>query len=198
MSRKGFSLVEIVVAIGILSMIILAFDMITNSSYKIFYYNQNELSSLSQATTIMRDFERTVRSASKFEGNAFDDNAANKLTFYSYQKGDDFPAPSKISYYFESESSTTLKKSVIAPVPDGGTYDYPDNENKKVTDFAGTITDHDIFTYFDESYKGTGDPLNQPIQATSVRVIKISVTVAGKVSATESTSVQLRNMKTNL
>ena len=178
--------------------------MITNSSYKIFNYNQNELSSLSQAATIMRDFERTTRSATKFEGKAFgtDDAKINTLTFYSYQKGDDFPAPSKISYYFESESPTTLKKSVIAPVPNGGTYDYPDNENKKVTSFAGTITNQNIFTYFNENYNGTDDSLTElapPIQSpASIRVIKISVTVDGKVPATEATAVQLRNLKTNL
>lgn len=183
-------------AIGILSLIIVAFDMITNSSYKLFNYNQNELSSLSQAATIMRDFERTTRGASKFESNAFDDNAANTLTFYAYQKGDGHPAPSKISYYFTDD---TLNKSVIAPVANsGGTYDHPDDDNKKVTAFAGTITNHDIFTYFDENYSGTGDSLDQPVQPASIRVIKISVTVTGKVPASETTAVQLRNLKTNL
>lgn len=195
--KRGFSLVEIVVAIGILSLIILAFGMITNSSYKIFYYNQNELSSLSQAATIMRDFERTTRSASKFEGNAFTANTTSTLTFYTYQKGDNYPAPSKISYYFDSESSTTLKKSVIAPVANGGTYNYPDDENKKVTAFAGTIDSnhHDIFTYSDENNNQLSP---QNIRSSDIRMVKINVTITGKVSATESTAVQLRNLKTNL
>lgn len=184
---RGFSLVEIVVAIGILSMIILAFDMITNSSYKIFRYNQNELSSLNKAATIMRDFERTTRGASSFESNT-----ANTLIFLAYQKGDTHPAPSKISYYF---TDNTLNKSVIPPVlGTDGKYTYTDETNKKVTTFAGEVTTHDIFTYSDEN----SVQLTGTIQSASIRMIKINVTVDGKVPATETTAVQLRNLKTNL
>ena len=175
-------------------MIILAFDMITNSSYKIFYYNQSQLSSLNQSSVIMRDFERTTRGASNFRGIAFIANTADTLTFYAYQKNDAYTAPSKISYYF---NGNTLKKSIIAPVANGDTYDYPPAD-AKVTDFAGTITNHNIFTYFDENYKGTGSPLAQPVQSGIIRVVKIDVTVTGKVPASETTAVQLRNLKLNL
>lgn len=170
----------------------MAFSMVMNNSYKIFHYSQNELGSLSKAATIMRDFERTTRSVSKFEGTAFEDNAADKLTFYAYQKNDDYTAPSKISYYF---TDNTLNKSIIPPVL--GTddkYTYTDETNKKVTAFAGEITAHDIFTYLNEN----SVQLTGTIQPASIRMIKINVTVTGKVPATETTAVQLRNLKTNL
>lgn len=187
--KKGFSLAEIVVATGILSLIILAFAMVMNSSYKVFYYSQNELSALSQAATIMRDFEKNTRGAGA-NATTFEDYAANKLTFYAFIKGDAYAAPSKISYYFEGN---VLKKSVIAPEGSSSPYTYPD-ANKKVTTFAGTITNHNIFTYYGED----NTTVLNPVQPVAIRMIKIDVTVAGKVPASETTVVNLRNLKTNL
>lgn len=170
-------------------MIIAGFSMVMNSSYKVFYYSQNELGSLSQAATIMRDFEKTTRGASKIE-----ENTANTLTFYAYQKGDNYPAPSKISYYFEGD---TLKKSVIPPTAvSDGKYSY--GSTPIITAFAGTITAHNIFTYYDKNYTGTENPLSQPISPATILIIKIDVIVNGKGTAKETTMVELRNLKTNL
>lgn len=184
-NKKGFSLAEIVVATGILSMIIVAFAGIMNSSYKVFNYSNGELQALSRATAIMRDFEKTTRGAS-----AFETNTATTLTYFAYQRGDLYPAASKISYYFEGD---TLKKSVIAPVAGANnTYIYPE-ENKKVSTFVGQITNHNIFSYADEM--GNFLPTIAPA---AIRMIKVEVRVEGKVPATETTLVQLRNLKTNL
>lgn len=169
----------------------MAFSMVMNNSYKIFHYSQNELGSLSKAATIMRDFERTARGASEFQGQTFDDFTASKLTFYAYQRGDTYQAPSKISYYFDSGTSTALKKSVTTPE---GTGPYTYDGTPKITTFAGEIANHNIFTYFGEN----SAQLTGTIQPANIRMIKINVTVVGKVSATETTAVQLRNLKTNL
>lgn len=182
-----------VVATGILSMIIVAFAGIMNSSYKVFYYSQNELGSLGQAAAIMRDFEKTTRDAGA-NGTSFDNYSTSKLTFYAYQRGNAYPAPNKISYYFDN-GSNILKKSVITPEGTSVPYSYPD-ANKKISAFAGNITntDHNIFSY----YSGNSDLLTGSIQPTAIRMIKIDVTVGGKVPASESTIVQLRSLKDNL
>jgi prepilin-type N-terminal cleavage/methylation domain-containing protein len=184
-SQLGFTLVEMVVVIGILSIISAGLSLMIDSGYKVFRYSNNELSSLDQAAVVMRDFEKTVRGAT-----IFDVAQTSQVTFLAYQAGDNYPAPSKISYFSNNGSYT---KTVIPPTANGNQFTYPD-ANKKTMIIASGVTNTSFFTFYNEN----GEVLAAPVQPEVIRMVKLDVTIGGKVPASETTTVQIRNLKTNL
>ena len=110
--NRGFSLVEIVVVVGILGVIMLAIssfqvNVITNNKY-----SQDSLSSAQDARSILSVIVRELRSASPGNDGSFAiaQAATNTIVFYSDTDGDGLKE--KIRYFV---STTTLKKGIIKP-----------------------------------------------------------------------------------
>ena len=73
----------------------------------------------------------------------------------------------------------------------------------KIMYYGQFLDDKIIEEYFDSNYTGTSTPLSQPVQATQVRLIRITVRIEkdpnkspGPLTATS--QVFLRNLKNNL
>lgn len=188
--KKGFTLIEMVVAIvlvGFLSTLIGTLISRGNSTYRLglkrIDYNES-------ADKVVSDFEKITRGATAIL-------AANNsnLTFLSYLKGDQNPAPSKISYYI---TENTLFRSVILPTSDeNGGFDYLESE-KQIVKLGDGLVGQEIFKYYDESMR----ELTLPLQVDVIRMIRMSIGIDFDINsppetAYQQTVVQLRNLKTN-
>lgn len=190
--KKGMTLTEVVVAIGIMGILGAGMGLLMRNSYKFYNYSHRELGSLELASKVMRDFEKTTRGyePSNQATRDFYEVSATRLTFTAYQQGDVYPASSKISYYLDGG---TFYKTVTAPTVVDGLPTYPEAD-KKTTIVAARVTNTSLFTYFD----GNGATLAIPPDLSKIRMIQLSITINAGVQASESTVVQLRNLKTNL
>lgn len=197
--KNGFTLVETVVAVSIfvaISSIIWAFGR------DIFFFNSNLNSSLSvqfDARQILRKVVSELRSTSPSSLGAYPIALAgtSSLTFYS--NIDDDPLKEQLRYFLQNGE---LKRGVIKPVGNPLTYN---SINETISTVAKDIVNGNspIFEYFDRNYAGTSTPLTQPVNALSIRFIRITLvldTDPNRLPApfTARTQVNLRNLKDNL
>ncbi|MCL5407535.1 MAG: prepilin-type N-terminal cleavage/methylation domain-containing protein [Patescibacteria group bacterium] len=186
----GFSLMELMVTITILILMSTAFMVLFSNGYKTYRYNREMIGSAEQAAIGIRAFEKTARGATNIT-----EAANNLLTFLAYQKGDNYPAPSKISFYLTGAS---FYKSVIPPTPSGSTYIYQDAD-KVVTLITDHVSSQNMFSYYNEA----GTLLSMPPAKEAIKMINFSITIdldpaQAPNGVNQSTKVELRNLKTNL
>jgi len=196
---RGFSLVEIIVAVAIAAAIFLA---IFNFGQDIFSFNSNaqkNLSAQSDARRVLKTITKELRSASPGSLGSYPIVLASStaVTFFSNIDSDNYKE--QVRYFLQGKE---LKKGVIKPSGSPLSYN-PANEAVTilVRDLNNGATP--IFDYYDSSYTGTSTPLSQPVQVTKVRLVRVILKIEkdpnkslGPVVVTS--QVFLRNLKDNL
>lgn len=198
MSRRntaaGFTLVELLVGIVLISIIGLTFLIFFKSSL----FNYLNLQSDASATTQLNT--QAMRVAGVVRGiTGINSVAANDLSAYSYF----YPQDSYVSlihYYLQTSGSTTQLLADVTPMsanPPGGTPQTALKKTYVIIDAFYQPSGSSLFTYLDSS----GNALSLPIN--DLQTIKgIQVSLAAKQSnggnETLNVQVSLRNRKTNL
>lgn len=188
-SSSGFSLMELMVVITILVLMSTALMSLFASAWKTYKYNHEMIGSEEQAAIGIRAFEKTTRAASQII-----EATASTLTFLAYQKGDSYPAPSKISLYV---TDTNFYKSVIPPTPSGATYVY--TADPVITLITGNVSGQNIFSYYNEA----NTLIAIPPALDAIKMISCTLTIDQNPNQAPAgipitTKVELRNLKTNL
>lgn len=190
MKSRGFTLIEIIVTVGLVGFLLVIMSTIMTNGLKSYRLGQKEINNNEKAVDAVSDFEKIARGATALV--AAEDGT---LTFYSYLKGDNHPAPSKIGYYL---IGTILYRFTIAPVQVENNFTYPEVD-KVVKKLAENVVSADIFSY----YNATNAELAFPVQLDVIRMIQMRILIDDDQNnppdpAEQVTSVQLRNLKTNL
>lgn len=198
-NKKGFTLVEVLVATAIFTIIV---GLITMFIRNIYYFNNvfsSGLTSYDDARKALQPIASEIRSASPSSLGAYplEKTAENELVFFSDINNDGLKE--KIRYVV---IGTTLKRGVTAPT--GNPLQYASANEVLTTIVAGVrngITP--LFTYFGSAYAGTGNSLVQPVSVLDVRLVKINIIIdadpnrpPSPVSVT--TQISIRNLKDNL
>lgn len=198
-SESGFSLIEILVEIGIFTLIGIA---IYTFQRDVFSLNRVIVSNLSVQDEVRRSLkvmsaEIRTASPSSLGAYALTQTATSSFTFYSNIDSD--ASKERVRYFL---SGTTLKKGVIKPSGSPLTYN-PASEivTELIHDLANATTS--IFSYYDEDYDGTSPSLDEPIDISAVRLVKITLVIDKDPAAlpapmTLTTQVSIRNLKDNL
>lgn len=194
--KQGYSVIEILVAMGILAMVLW---VLANFQKDVFSQNtfiSNSLNADAEMRSAIKKMVAELRGAAQSEIGTYQISSASKnaLTFFSDIDGSGLK--SQIRYYL---NGTTLERGVILPT--GSPLAYVAG-NEKVTKLVYNIANpsQQIFSYYDEGYSGTEAALAEPINLPLVRLIKIVLTVdadANKPPAplTHESQVAIRSLK---
>lgn len=197
--EKGFTMIEIMVAVGILTLIIGLAGAFGGDVFSLNRLLQTGLQNQEEAKKVVRPFANEVRSAtqSNLGAYAIAETSNTSFSFYSDIDGDGLRE--RIRYFLDG---TEFKKGIIKPTGQPLVYD-PLNE--KIIKVIHDVLPSTIFYYYDSLYDGTSEspPLIQPVAPYAVRLIKIILTIDSDPNNPPppveiTTQVSMRNLKDNL
>jgi prepilin-type N-terminal cleavage/methylation domain-containing protein len=200
-NQRGFTLIEMLVVIAIVSLLIFNISALTSS---VLINSEQQLSSsanVDYAMNLSSAFTNEIRNASTGNNGSFSLNKAgdSEIIFYSTVGASGLNV-NRIRYWL---SETTLYKGVVAPT--GSPLNYDLNSEKVTTvqtDLVNGATP--VFYYYDGNYNGSTNQLAQPINVNQVKFVRINLIVLKQVSKnstsnfTVSSGATIRNLKNNL
>lgn len=195
--NEGMTLAEILVAVAIITVIGLA---ISTFARDLFMYSgtvQSNLSAQQDARQMLRQFASELRIASQSSTGTYpiSEAADTAITFYSDLNGDGIKE--RVRYYV---SGNMIKKDVLVPTGLPLAYTGTPATSIVMRDLSVTTG---IFSYYDKNYTGTSAPLGSPVDVSSVRLVKMNITIdrdpnRSPTPINVTTQVVIRNLKDNL
>lgn len=197
--NNSFTAIETIVVIGIftlLALMIIGWQQDLFSLQNIF---SGRLMSQEEIRDTFKNLVAEVRAAQISNLGAYPLEQTNADSFIFYSDRDSDGLKERIRYFM---SSGTLKRGIIKPTGQPLTYNLA---NEKISEAVHHVINpnNQVFTYYDENYTGSEAPLPSPVDITSVRLIKITLTVDENINRlpaalTETAQVSIRNLKDNL
>ena len=194
---KGFSLVEMLVVIGILGIIGLALSNFQVDVWRQNAAQQSALEAEGELRNTLRQFMHDVRGASQSNTGSYAVELASNtaLTIYSDVDGD--VNRERVRYRLVNGTVTrgTTK-------PSGSPASYLDVNETTKTMVHSVVAATTRFDYFDGSYMGTTSPLSIPVDSSRVRFIRFTIAVDKNPSLPPATitmtgSAAVRSLKDN-
>lgn len=195
---SGMSLIELMISLAILGIMI---TIIATFAKNIFGYNKgfaNTLSVYDNSRTILHPISSEIRSASPSALGSYPIATADNTTFTFYADTNNDGVPERVRYYL---SGTTLVKGTLAP--SGNPLAYTGQETtKNIVNNIRNTSQQPIFSYYDANYTGSESSLAQPVDISTVRLVKITLLLDADLNnppdaVTITTQVSLRNLKDN-
>lgn len=198
----GITLVEVLVSLGIFSLLALSIAWILINSIRHNAILWEQLQTQNDGRRVLREVVDVARRAepSSLGSYPLATTTAYELALFANIDNDSFRERVR---FFANTASNTLQMGVVKPSGDPLTYN---SANETITTLAQSVVNDDlnrpIFTYFDENYTGTQAPLAQPVSTTQVSVIRVQLELerdptASPVPLRVETTVQVRNLKKN-
>ena len=199
---SGFSLIEVVVAMGIAAIVFLMVGVLGNQFSIVSNFVNQKLQNEGRAQSALQTMVREIRSAgpSAIGGFAIESATPSSFIFFSDIDGDGLVE--RVRYFLSTSTAatSTISKGIVKPAGNPLAYvTSTEAMSPIITDSVSTST---IFSYFDANYTGTENSLPSPIDPSKIRIIKIEVMVdvnPGKnPSPTYFTnSVMIRSLRSN-
>lgn len=199
---EGMTLVEVLVAVGIFAVIMGAVVMF---QVNVFSYNKQvsgSYTTVQDAQGILKTMTKELRMASQGANGAYaiQTAATNTVTFFADLAGDG--VKKRVKYSF-SPTNAAVYRAVTPPSGTPPTYSNANTSTTTIIVNARNAATMPMFEYFDSSYNGEGNALAQPVVTTSVRTVRINITLDADPNQppeprTYSAQTTLRNLKDNL
>lgn len=199
MKKKGFSLIEVVIVIGILALILMAISyfgqnlFIFNGRYQLsFAADSNAKAALKKLTAELRSAESSVEG-----GFPLESAASTSVVFFSDPDKDG--VRERLRYFIENKS---LKRGLIKP--SGSPMVYNSDDEKIQVLIADLLMASSTFLYFGNDYDGAASstPLAEPIDTQAVRMARFvfviqALSKRAPAPYTVQSEVMIRNLKDN-
>lgn len=193
-------MVETLIALGIFVVIVVAMGAFQANVFTNQRIASGSFQTAQDAQIILKKLIVELRSALAGANGAYPIVSAStsSLAFYA-DPGNDGTAE-RIIY---SLVGTTLYRAVLQPTGNPPTYNSANQSTSTMMVNVRNSSSTPVFQYFDQNYTGTSSPLALPVTLSSVRLIKVSLTLDtnpqySPAPRTYTTQISLRNLKTNL
>ncbi|KKQ27543.1 MAG: hypothetical protein US42_C0008G0054 [Candidatus Magasanikbacteria bacterium GW2011_GWC2_37_14] len=199
-SGSGFTLLELLVAMGIFTLISGAVTYLITDGLRYSRIIWDQLEGQSEVRKVLSEVVNDVRRAETSSTGAYPIESASKYSLVFYANIDVDSFREKVRYYLEG---TNLKKGVTKPSGSPLIYN---SGNEKIVILAHNVINisknQPVFSFYAESYQGTGNALSEPITTTDVHVVRVQLEIerdANKspVPIRGESLTQIRNLKTN-
>ncbi len=189
MKNNGFTLIEIIISLAIVSVLALMTTALVTTSLKNYRIKYQSVILEEKASAVMRDFEQNIRAA-----NLIESASDNEIVYYRFYNASDVSA-TKVRYFKEGDQ---FKVGVTDPEGSKPNITYPDS-SEKIRLVVGDVVNHNpIFVYYD----GSGNSVDGQYDIPNIMMIGITIELdkdsAPPNKVIQSTAVNLRNMKKNL
>ena len=198
-NSSGMTLVELLISLAIFIAVMIA---VGTFAANIFIYNGNVSSSFQtaqNAQTILKTMLVSLREMEPGANGAYPLISTGSTSISFFSDPDNDGSAEQLTY---SLVGTTLYQSVVQPSGSPIGYSSTPATTTILTNVRnGTSTP--VFQYFDTNYNGTSTPLAQPVTATTVRLVKMNITLdidpnRSPLPITYTVQASLRNLKSNL
>ncbi len=199
LQHRGFSLVEILVAVSVLSVLVIVVGAFQRDVFFLGSVLRGSASTAQDARSIMRTMTKELREAAPSSNGSYVIESAATSSIVFYADIDTDTQRERVRYFIIGRE---LRKGVIQPT--GNPVTYPTN-SETFTILASTIspTTSPSFRYYDSSYAGTSTSMTYPIDTARIRLIRFDLLLdldanRSPVPRSYTTQVSIRNLKDNL
>ena len=169
--HSAFTLLEVLIAMGIFSLLVLAVSSILITSLRSNDIIWEQLETQSDGRRVLQQVVDLARKADQSSAGAYSIATADANEFIFYANVDNDSLRERVRFWL---TDTTLKKGIIKPT--GNPLQYVSG-NEQVTELAHNVVNIaqnvPLFLYYDANYTGSGSALTQPVDEIAVRVIKV-------------------------
>ena len=196
--KSGFTLIEMIIVMGILGIIGGIVYQFVVQGNRMFMQSRDQALAQDTLRKVMDSLAKELREAQNADNGSYLIEAAQAQSIVFYADIDNDDHRERIRYFLES---TSLKKGVIEPTVNPVTYP---TGSEAISVIVTNVRNQDAtFSYFDENYTGTEEPLDYPINLNEVTLVHMNFIVDIDPNLPPSplsieTSVMIRNLKTNL
>ena len=192
--KNGFTLIEIVVVLGIFMLLLVGLGYLMLGAFRTQYITFSQLQGQKEARITLENFVKEARRAdtSSIGSYLIETAAAGAFTFYSDIDADTYRE--KVRYFLDGKN---FKKGVIKPTGTPLTYN---SANEVITTVAQNVISNQIFSFYDENYDGTTSALLFPVNVIDIRLVKIILTIEQDAYVSPeplvvTSQVEIRNLK---
>ena len=198
-NNSGFTLLELLVAMGIFSLVILASAWIFISGLRYNTIIWDQLQGQTDGRRAVQEATDIIRKAEESSVGGFPIVLAenNELILYANVDADSYRE--KIRFWLDG---TTLKRGITKP--SGNPLNYSGEEDiVEIAHYIVNIAKNTpLFFYYDENYTGSESHLETPAEVADIRIVKIQLEIEKDPEKTPvplqvESMAQIRNLKNN-
>ncbi len=199
-SQKGFTIIEMVVVIGIFGLISVGLIALVSGVLVQGTRQGTSLADTDQARRVSLRLNQELRNAEYSDSGAYPLNTADNQQIIFFSNVDNDTDIERVRYYVQNGA---LYRGEVQPSGSPVTYNTA-NEVSRVVQNNVANGSNPIFYYYNENYDGTtGNALTQPVNVTQVTFVKLNLTIYNKASTKNTTysvtgGSSIRSIKTNL
>lgn len=172
---KGFTLIEILISIGILSGIVFVVGTFSLDIFNFQLFLGNAFIMQQEISLTLTNMGVEVRSIGPSASGSYPIESASEssVVFYSDVDGDN--VFERVRYFV---SGSSLKRGIIEPTGFPAAYPFGDEVIRDVVNnvILSPTASQSLFIYYGSSYSGTQVPLSTPIDINQIRLIKATIT----------------------
>lgn len=199
---KGFTLLEILIAMFILSLIVMATGTFARN---VIIYNtagQNSLTAQLEGRRVLRTMVSELRTSVPSALGAYPIETAATNTIIFFTDLDEDGLPERIRYFLDSVTRA-VKRGVVSPSGFPLVYNLGSESVTTLISSVVNSTSTPMFDYYSAVYAGTTTAMALPINIASVRLVRMNVLIDKDQNRSPNTiylisSVMFRNLKDNL
>lgn len=197
MQHKGFSLIELVIGIGIAAGIMFMVGIIGSQFSGVANFVNLKLQNRQDTERVFETMTTEIRSMSPSGLGAYALESANATSVVFYSDIDRDGVMERVRYFV---GTSTIEKGTIKP--SGNPLVYATSTEIVKTIVPNLVSTSSVFQYFNSVATDTQNPMAQPIDVSQVRIVKISASVdvnpgQTPLPTTFTTTVNMRNLRTN-